>query len=60
MENYKSKFKNGLKVETTNYTNSTNIKKAVFIFYDNKKACSNLFVKFVQFVVKKWVVSGGL
>jgi hypothetical protein len=58
MENDKSKFKNELKIETTNNTNDTNIKKRVFVFYVNKKDCSNLFVKFVQFVVKKWVVLG--
>ncbi len=52
MENYKLKFKDELKIETTNHTNNTNIKYSSGFLVKNKK----LFVKFVQFVVKKWSV----
>ncbi len=59
MENDRLKIKNELKIEPTNHTNNTNIDKAAFLFYVNKNGCSNLFVKFVQFVVKKWFALGG-
>jgi hypothetical protein len=56
MENDRLKIKNDLEVETTNYMN---IDKIAFVFYVNEKGCSNLFVKFVIFVVKKCIALGG-
>jgi len=39
MKNNRLKFKNELKIETTNHTNNTNINKKVFIFNVNKNDC---------------------
>jgi hypothetical protein len=57
MKNDRLKFKNELKTETTNHTNDTNINCSLerwVLCFELKK----LFVKFVQFVVKRWVVLG--
>jgi hypothetical protein len=51
MENDRLKFKNELKIETTNHTNDTNINCSLELRvsrFELKKS----FVKFVQFVVK--------
>jgi hypothetical protein len=59
MKNDRLKFKNELKMQTANNANDTNINCGLEL----RVSCFELkksFVKFVQFVVKKWVVLGGI